>query len=82
MQTNKKMVSWRCEAHSDIAETAAFQQHVIAQAERNFALALLKELRARGGQASVQELTEEWLNSGDGGRVYEIRAEVVDLPLV
>jgi hypothetical protein len=80
MQTNKKKVTWRCEAHSDIADTAAFQQHVVAQAERNYGLALLTELRARGGKASVQELTEEWLNSGDGGRVYEIRAEVVDVP--
>jgi hypothetical protein len=79
MQSNKKTVSWRTESHSDVAETKAFQEHLIALTERNFALTLLKELRARGGQAAVEELTEEWLNSGDGGRVYEIRAEVVDL---
>jgi hypothetical protein len=80
MQTNRKTVSWRSEAHADIADTPAFRQHVQTLVERNFGLALVKELRARGGRASIQELTEEWLNSGDGGRVYEIRADVVDLP--
>lgn len=80
LQANRKTVSWRSEAHSDIADTKPFQQHVVALAEKNFALALLKELRARGGRAAVQDLTEEWKSSGDGGRVYEIRVEVVDLP--
>lgn len=81
MLTNRKTVSWRSEAHADIADTPAFRQHVQEMAEHDFGLALVKELRARGGRASIQELTEEWLNSGDGGRVYEIRADVVDLPV-
>jgi hypothetical protein len=79
MQTNRKTVSWRSEAHADIADTPAFREHVQSLAERNFGRALVKELRDRGGRAGIQELTEEWLNSGDGGRVYEIRADVVDL---
>ena len=59
---------------------APFRQHVVGLTETAFAKALLKELRQRGGKGSVSELHEEWLSSGDGGRVYEIRAEVEDLP--
>jgi hypothetical protein len=81
MLTNKKTVTWRSEAHADIADTAPFRKSVTSLTEENFAQALLKELRERGGQGVVQELREEWLNSGDGGKVYEISAEVTDLPL-
>jgi hypothetical protein len=80
MANNKKMVSWRSESHSDIADTAPFRQHVIATTETAFACALLKELRERGGKAAICELTEEWTGGEAGGRVYEIRAEVTDLP--
>ena len=55
------------------------RQHVVQTTETAFARALLKELRQRGGSAGITELSEEWLSSGDGGRVYEIRAEVSDL---
>jgi hypothetical protein len=73
----KKTVSWRSESHSDIAESAPFRQHVVSVTETAFARALLKELRERGGKASVSELNEDWLTVADG-RVYEIRAEVDD----
>lgn len=79
MPNNKKTVSWRSESHSDIADTAPFRQHVVATTETAFARALVKELRERGGKGVVDELTEEWVALGDG-RVYEIRAEVTDLP--
>jgi hypothetical protein len=81
MLTNKKTVTWRSEAHADIADTLPFRKSVTAMTESNFAQALLKELRERGGGGVVQELREEWLNTGDGGKVYEISAEVADLPL-
>jgi hypothetical protein len=61
--------------------TTCLRISVTALTESNFAQALLKELRERGGQGVVQELREEWLNSGDGGKVYEISAEVADIPL-
>jgi hypothetical protein len=80
MLTNKKTVTWRSEAHADIADTAPFRSHVTAMAEKNFAVVLLKELRERGGKGAVQEIREEWQNSGDGGRIYEISADVVDFP--
>jgi hypothetical protein len=79
MGNNKKTVSWRSESHSDIADTAPFRQHVVTTTETAFARALVKELRERGGKAAVAELTEEWVTLGNG-RVYEIRAEVTDLP--
>lgn len=78
IQTNRKTVSWRSEAHSDIADTPAFRQHVEALAERNFGMALVKELRERGGKAHVEELAERWMSGGDGGQIYEISADVVD----
>jgi hypothetical protein len=80
MANNKKTVSWRSESHSDIADTTPFRAHVVAATESAFALALLKELRERGGKAAVAELTEEWSGGEAGGRVFEIRAEVSDLP--
>jgi hypothetical protein len=79
MQGNKKTIAWRSESHSDISDSAPFRRHVVAKTETAFACALLKELRERGGTAGITELHEEWLSSGDGGRVYEIRAEVADL---
>jgi hypothetical protein len=81
MLTNKKTVTWRSEAYADVADTPPFRKHVATISEAEFAVALLKELRERGGKGAIQELREEWLNSGDGGRVYEISADVVDLPL-
>jgi hypothetical protein len=81
MLTNKKTVTWRSEAHSDITDTAPFRKSVTALTETNFAQALLKELRTRGGNALVQDLREEWLNTGDGGKVYEMSADVADVPL-
>jgi len=78
MPNNKKIVTWRSESQSDIADTAPFRQHVITTTETAFARALLKELRERGGKGAVSELTEEWVEAGSG-RIYEIRAEVTDL---
>jgi hypothetical protein len=52
----------------------------VQHTEDAFARLLLRELRERGGSAAVGELREEWLNSGDGGKVYEISADIVDAP--
>ena len=52
----------------------------IAKRQLKAADQLYTEGKVEEGRAAVQELSEEWLNSGDGGKVYEIRAEVGDLP--
>jgi hypothetical protein len=80
MPDNKKTITWRSEAYSDIADSAPFRTHVVQQTEAAFARLVLRELRERGGSAGVSGLREEWLNSGSGGRIYEISADVVDGP--
>ncbi len=74
----KKTITWRSEAYSDIADTPPFRKHVVQQTEDAFSRLLLREARERGGQLAVSGLKEEWLNTGSGGRVYEISADVVD----
>jgi hypothetical protein len=78
MPNNKKTITWRSEAYSDVADSTPFQKHVVQQTEDAFARLILREVRERGGQANISELREEWHNSGSGGRVYEISAEVTD----
>src|SRR5689334_8396759 len=80
MPDNKKTITWRSEAYSDIADSAPFRKHVIQQTEDAFARLVLRELRERSGSAAISGLREEWLNSGSGGRIYEISADVVDGP--
>lgn len=80
MPDAKKTITWRSEAYSDIADSAPFRTHVVRQTEDAFARLVLRELRERGGSAVVSGLREEWLNSGSGGRIYEISADVVDGP--
>lgn len=78
MPDTKKTITWRSEAYSDIADSAPFRKHVVQQTEDAFARLLLREVRERGGNAAFGELREEWLNSGDGAKVYEISADVVE----
>ena len=78
MPENKKTITWRSEAYSDVADTLPFRKHVVQQTEDAFGRLLLREVRERGGNAVVSELREEWLNSGSGGKIYEISAEVAD----
>jgi hypothetical protein len=80
MPENKKTITWRSEAYSDVADTLPFRKHVVQQTEDAFGRLLLREVRERGGSAAVSELREEWLNSGSGGKIYEISAEVADGP--
>ena len=80
MPENKKTITWRSEAYSDVADTLPFRKHVVQQTEDAFGHLLLREVRERGGSAAVSELREEWLNSGSGGKIYEISAEVADGP--
>src|SRR5438045_15004 len=80
MPDNKKTITWRSEAYSDVADSPPFRKHVVQQTEDAFARLVLRELRERGGSAAVSDLREEWLNSGSGGRIYEISADVVDGP--
>ena len=53
---------------------------MVQQTEDAFGRLLLREVRERGGNAAVTGLREEWLNTGSGGKVYEISADVVDGP--
>jgi hypothetical protein len=78
MPDNKKTITWRSEAYSDVADSAPFRKHVTEQTEETFARLLLREVRERGGSAAISELREEWLNSGSGSKIYEISAEVAD----
>ena len=78
MPDNKKTITWRSEAYSDIADSAPFRKHVIQQTEDAFARLVLREVRERGGGAALSELREEWLNGGSGGRIYEISAQISD----
>ena len=78
MPDNKKTITWRSEAYSDVADSPPFRKHVVQQTEDAFARLLLREVRERGGGAAVSDLREEWLNSGSGGKIYEISAEVTD----
>jgi hypothetical protein len=80
MPENKKTITWRSEAYSDVADTPPFRKHVVQQTEDAFGRLLLREVRERGGSAAVSELREEWLNGGSGGKIYEISAEVADGP--
>jgi hypothetical protein len=80
MPDNKKTITWRSEAYSDIADSAPFRKHVVQQTEDAFAKLVLREVRERGGSATLSELREEWLNSGSGGRIYEISAELGEGP--
>jgi hypothetical protein len=80
MPDNKKTITWRSEAYSDIADSAPFRKHVVQQTEDAFARLVLRELRERGGSATLMDLREEWLNSGSGGRIYEISAAVSEGP--
>ncbi len=78
MPESKKTITWRSEAYSDVVDSDPFRRHVVQQTEDGFARLLLRELRDRGGRAAISELREEWLNSGSGGKVYEMAAEVTD----
>jgi hypothetical protein len=80
MPENKKTITWRSEAYSDVADTPPFRNHVVKQTEDAFGRLLLREVRERGGSAAVSELREEWLNGGSGGKIYEISAEIADGP--
>src|SRR5437762_14245081 len=80
MPDNKKTITWRSEAYSDVADSPPFRKHVVQQTEDAFARLVLRELRERGGSAAVSELREEWLNSGSGGRIYEISADIAEGP--
>jgi len=80
MPDNKKTITWRSEAYSDIADSAPFRNHVVQQTEDAFARLVLREVRERGGSATLSELREEWLNSGAGGRIYEISADIGEGP--
>lgn len=80
MPDNKKTITWRSEAYSDISDSPPFRKHVVQQTEDAFARLLLREVRERGGRAAVTQLQEGWLNSGSGGKIYEISAEVADGP--
>jgi hypothetical protein len=82
MPNSKKTITWRSEAYSDIADSAPFRTHVVQKTEDAFARLVLRELRERGGSATLTELREEWLNSGAGGRIYEISASVGEGPEV
>src|SRR5438132_5645321 len=81
MPNSKKTITWRSEAYSDIADSPPFRKHVVQQTEDSFARLVLRELRERGGSATLSELREEWLNSGSGGRIYEISADMGDGPV-
>ena len=80
MPNNKKTITWRSEAYSDVADSPPFRKHVVQQTEDAFARLLLREVRERGGGAAVSALREEWLDSGSGGKIYEMSAEVTDGP--
>ena len=80
MPENKKTITWRSEAYSDVADSPPFRKHVVQQTEDAFARLLLRELREHAGSASITGLREEWLNTGSGGKVYEISAEVSEAP--
>jgi hypothetical protein len=78
MPDNKKTITWRSEAYSDIADSAPFRTHVVKLTEDAFARLVLREVRERGGRATLSDLREEWMNSGAGSRIYEISAQVGD----
>lgn len=78
MPDTKKTITWRSEAYSDVADSDPFRKHVVQQTEDAFARLLLREVREHGGRAAIGELREEWLNSGEGGKVYEISADVTE----
>jgi hypothetical protein len=78
MPDNKKTITWRSEAYSDIADSAPFRTHVVKLTEDAFARLVLREVRERGGSAALSDLREEWMNSGAGSRIYEISAQVAD----
>lgn len=78
MPENKKTITWRSEAYSDVADSPPFRKHVTQQTEEAFARLLLRELRERGGLMAISDLREEWLNSGSGGKIYEISADISD----
>src|SRR5947208_15074638 len=80
MPENEKTITWRSEAYSDVADSAPFRKHVVQQTEDAFARLALRELRERGGSATLSDLREEWLNGGSGGRIYEISADISDAP--
>ena len=79
-ENNQKTITWRSEAYSDVADSAPFRKYVVQETENAFARLLLREVRERGGNAAVAALREEWLNTGSGGKVYEISADVTDAP--
>src|SRR5258707_3007860 len=80
MPDNKKTITWRSEAYSDVADSPPFRKHVVQQTEDAFARLVLREVRERGGSAALLDLREEWLNSGSGGKIYEISAEISEAP--
>lgn len=76
----KKTITWQSEAYSDVADSPPFRSHVVQQTEDAFARLLLREVRERGGGAAITELREEWQDTGSGGKVYRISADIVDAP--
>src|SRR5436190_7043535 len=68
MPDNKKTITWRSEAYSDVADSPPFRKHVVQLTEDAFARLLLRELRERGGSAAVAELREEWLTAAPAAR--------------
>src|SRR5438105_3862497 len=54
MPDNKKTITWRSEAYSDVADSPPFRKHVVQQTEDAFARLLLRAVRERarpGGAA-------------------------------
>jgi hypothetical protein len=80
MPDNKKTITWRSEAYSDVTDTVPFRKHVVQQTEDTFARLVLRELREWGGSATLWDLREEWLDSGSGGKIYEVSADISDAP--
>lgn len=74
-ETTRRKISRRSEGHSDVAETPAFKQRMVALTEDEFGRALLLEARGAKAPLLVRNLNEEWLKTGEGN-IYEISAEV------
>jgi len=75
MSETGRKVTRRSSGHSDVPNSAPFRQRIEAQVETEFGRALLAEARAAKGNVAVRNLSEEWLDSGDGP-IYEITAEI------
>src|SRR3954467_11266864 len=75
MSETARKISRRSDGHSDVANSAPFRQRIESLVESEFGRALLAEARAARGNVAVRNLSEEWLNQGEG-LIYEISADI------